>query len=74
MVASLKRVYENLWTLQKTPLTATKAHNRAHVTPLQHLAHNGYYCVGDFDVSALQKREKGVFLQKQCFIPESSIT
>jgi hypothetical protein len=40
MVASLNRVYENLWTLQKTPLTVTKAHNRVHVTLLQCLAHN----------------------------------
>jgi hypothetical protein len=43
MVASLKRVYENLWTLQKTPPTATKAHNRAHATPLQRLVHNSKY-------------------------------
>jgi len=43
MVASLKRVYENLWRLQKTPLTATKAQNRAHATPLQRLTHNSHY-------------------------------
>jgi len=55
MVASLKRVYENLWRLQKTHLFAAKAHNRALVTLLHKLTHFDHPCAACIQPKIIDK-------------------